>query len=1357
MKKFACIVLIFILPAILRANVSSYRFAVSQNTYKKLASPNKLFTGYFYNQVSDAIQIDPFKFNGKFYDSLYLCTNGYLSFGPFKPYYTYYPLSQYQFDEGIISAFGNLLRGKSGGSSFVGYSKVGKQLVFEWYDMTRSGSTAESISFQIRLDYSDYSIHFVYGTMTPDNYSYNTQQVGLRGMHYNDYLNLSVDGSSNWNAPEIGSTNKAICYFNSDKPTVKPKSGLSYAFYPSDFKPICKADVANPYDIEHFSPTNAVWDIEEDGNYLWVATYGGILKRHKATGQIVAKYNMNNGLPRNRVTDIEIDANGNVWAACERALAKFDGIKWTIYNSKNTQGALIEDVSRLMVDWYGNLWVGSYWSSRLVKFDGTNWTVQLDGNKTNWGSGILSMELDAYNTMWIGTKNGLIKYDGSNWKWFNTNNSNIGAKQVGSITPGTRDTIWFASDNGVLFLSDTTWGILNKSNTNLPTNAINCVTITPDNKLWAGSWGWGVFRLDNTKWARYTSNSSNLSNNVINCMLVDGNGMLWLGTYQGLNKYTNGKFIPYKQTKEIIGSWVVDVLADKNGNKWFITHDGLSKYDNGTWSSFPVGMWFGRAVFKNDSTLWVIAGDGIMSFNINSYAYSSSKVSNKKLLDIDIDKNGTVWVTTKGEGAAKYNGSGWTFYNTSNSSIADDIVTAVDFDASGNVWFGTKNGVSKYNGSTWTTYDKSAMGVGTNEINDLGVDHNGNIWVAPNWSGVVKFDGSSWKRFSSHVGLISNSIDRIDCQPDTNISWFCSYQGVSRFDGNQFVNYSNDNGLPEEGVNTVLVYKDETWLATQAGASLLSYRIPEVDFYSGTECYPNKTVLSSTSCYTDPSTRYEWDVDNDGKADYFSKNISHVFSSEGKFTVSLKVINGTKSAQMSKTVTVGLLPQISLNKSGKNYICDGKSMVLNTSIKNKDNRFTYHYQWNTGDSSQSIRVDSDGVYKVRVGIDACYSSWDSIELKVKKPYDSSRICMVSVDPATGKNLVIWERQQNRQIESYNIFKLLGNSYSLIGNKAFKDLSIFIDQSTDPTVNAARYALTAIDTCGNESHYSPYHQTIHLGASKGTGQNTAVLDWTDYIDESGLFVPAWYYIYKGKTVNSMVLVDSVSGAFTEWNDNNANGALFYQIGVKKQDWCYPTIIRAQTSSGPYSQSLSNLKDYGQQANAFLQVSPEYQVVPNTIGASATYNIYSFSDSITVSCAEDWLDISFNAEAKFFIATCNSLASSDREASITVSAPGLEDVQVMLKQSYTNSIEQNSNPAFVKIYPNPSKGTLHLRSDKQMHALVIHDIYGQELYKQSEINSSWLQLDLSRFPSGMYVLTLEVDNQLITKSFQVINAH
>ncbi len=305
-----------------------------------------------------------------------------------------------------------------------------------------------------------------------------------------------------------------------------------------------------------------------------------------------------------------------------------------------------------------------------------------------------------------------------------------------------------------------------------------------------------------------------------------------------------------------------------------------------------------------------------------------------------------------------------------------------------------------------------------------------------------------------------------------------------------------------------------------------------------------------------------------------------------------------------------LLP-IDINVNGDTLLCYGET----TELEAPSGYNTYH--WSTDETTQTITVGETDTYSVTVS-DGFQSGIDSIDITVSHPYNDEKICMVTVDTASLYNMVIWEKTPNVGIVSYNIYKLFGSQYLQIGSQVFDDMSVFIDSSSQPNVHADRYKISIVDTCGNESNLSPYHQTMYMGISDNTlgGNTVIILDWDEAIVDEGAQPIDWYYIYKGNTPNTISQVDSVSGVFTGWNDYNANGALYYRVIFNATHACIPTSVD-KASGGPYSHSLSNLDDYEiETAVDKLNTNNSISVFPNpfnektTVSFSGKYKTLSF---------------------------------------------------------------------------------------------------------------------------------------------------
>ena len=97
-----------------------------------------------------------------------------------------------------------------------------------------------------------------------------------------------------------------------------------------------------------------------------------------------------------------------------------------------------------------------------------------------------------------------------------------------------------------------------------------------------------------------------------------------------------------------------------------------------------------------------------------------------------------------------------------------------------------------------------------------------------------------------------------------------------------------------------------------------------------------------------------------------------------------------------------------------------------------------------------------------------------------------RLCVVTVDSAMGKNLVVWEQTTDPSIVSYNIFKQNTSSYFVeIAEVPRTSFSTFVDTLSNPAQVSAMYNISVTDSCGFESSLDGIPiNTIHLAISAG---------------------------------------------------------------------------------------------------------------------------------------------------------------------------------------------------------------------------------------------------------------------------------
>ncbi len=230
-----------------------------------------------------------------------------------------------------------------------------------------------------------------------------------------------------------------------------------------------------------------------------------------------------------------------------------------------------------------------------------------------------------------------------------------------------------------------------------------------------------------------------------------------------------------------------------------------------------------------------------------------------------VDTQNIPWFGTT-EGIWKWASNHYTYYNTTNSPLELNHISAVYADAQGNKWFGTVAGMYKFDGSNWTHFSLSNTGVSISVrqivpdnqgnlwlisfgnlikfniqttlydtyanpisfftgIGSLAIDSQGNKWVSLSDNhGIAKFDGVNWTLYNTtNSGLVGNIIISIAIDAQNN-KWIGSDLGISKFDGSTWTTYNTSNSpILNNVIHAISIdTQGNKWFGTMVGVSKLS-------------------------------------------------------------------------------------------------------------------------------------------------------------------------------------------------------------------------------------------------------------------------------------------------------------------------------------------------------------------------------------------------------------------------------------------------------------------------------------------------------------------------------------------------------
>jgi hypothetical protein len=369
------------------------------------------------------------------------------------------------------------------------------------------------------------------------------------------------------------------------------------------------------------------------------------------------------------------------------------------------------------------------------------------------------------------------------------------------------------------------------------------------------------------------------------------------------------------------------------------------------------------------------------------------------------------------------------------------------------------------------------------------------------------------------------------------------------------------------------------------------------------------------TCNTSPTFTYQWLRNGSPVAGANQSSFSPTQS--GSYTVRITE-NNCPVVSSAVQVTIHPTPATpQITSSGTIDACTGGTLTLTATAGYAS------YNWSNGGQSQATQVSSSGDYTVTV-TNAQGCSATSLPYTVNASLmDIPTVCIVGYDDVTNSNRVIWENPVTEGIDSFYVYREtnVANQYAKLGAVAFEDLSVFTDVTANPAVQAYRYKLSVLDTCGTESALSGLHKTIHLTINQGVGQ-TWNLIWSHY---EGIEFGS-YNIYRGTNQNDLTLLTTIASNLSSYTDlTPPAGLLYYQIEVVNEDGCDPTrsfsssksniVNNSEPVAGIEQQSNWSVSLYPNPANDYVTLTLHGQVNANSLEIFDVQGRLLHSDKLT----------------------------------------------------------------------------------------------------------------------------------------------
>ncbi|MFH1321231.1 MAG: T9SS type A sorting domain-containing protein [Bacteroidota bacterium] len=364
------------------------------------------------------------------------------------------------------------------------------------------------------------------------------------------------------------------------------------------------------------------------------------------------------------------------------------------------------------------------------------------------------------------------------------------------------------------------------------------------------------------------------------------------------------------------------------------------------------------------------------------------------------------------------------------------------------------------------------------------------------------------------------------------------------------------------------------------------------------------------------------------------------------------------------------------------------------------------------------------------------------------------ICLVTVDSATStRNEIVWGKPLVTYVDSFRIYRNITNTYTYIGSVPYDTLSVFIDTTIgiNPQITSYRYKISLIDSCGNESELSDYHETIHLTVYQGSPPKINLV-WDNY---EGIPFAFYYILRDSMGTHVWEVIDSVDLANTTYTDLDPPSDPRYVIQVVHPDGC------TATKEKNYNSSLSN-RSTAISAPLLSTIVTVHDAGQDSCNGSATVSVtggippYSYLWSTS---PFQYDSIATGLCPGNYSVQVTDVFGNTTTATVTVSEQvGVDELSASWRADFG-----------LRIYPNPGRGVFTVecqiddacpvgKNDRiggkwEMSKLRIYDVLGRVIWSvgswQLSAGNNKIEIDLSRLPAGVYHLQVITDKILVNR--------
>jgi len=554
---------------------------------------------------------------------------------------------------------------------------------------------------------------------------------------------------------------------------------------------------------------------------VFALSAAGFCPASAAPNYFTRTWQVEQGLPQSKVTAVVQTHGGYLWLGTYNGLARFDGVRFTVFNEKNTPELHNRRITSLFEATDGTLWIGTESGGVSQYKDGHFSSVPLPAN---WGDvKICAITADDAGDVWLMNAAGELARarDG---KVLSPPSGTV--TNFVSLTRGWDGTVWVNREGRVSLLKQGQLLLVELSEPGFKTylTYIQGIAASRDGGLWVASSG-NIRKWKNGQWVAGQSvagqrvadlDAAPWGYSTVANFLETSSGVLAGGTSGGLwlvfPDSTNTPAVHFSRTRGLPSDWVISLWEDRERNLWCGTGAGLVVIrPNNVETVSPPDKWKGFSVLSvlpmPDGTMWAgTEGAGLYrlqngswtSFGLTNYS-SNQGLRNNFIWSLAADGAGKVWAGTWGGGLFAQKDDSFDFAAGLENVLLPMPALLFVGDA---LWIGTPEGALRYqNGKT--KWFSEIAGRPFGDVRAMAQDKLGAFWFGTAGGGLVCWQNGNFHRFKQADGLSSDFIECLHFADDGAL-WLGTFGGgLNRLKDGKFSVVDSAQGLPNDVIGHI--------------------------------------------------------------------------------------------------------------------------------------------------------------------------------------------------------------------------------------------------------------------------------------------------------------------------------------------------------------------------------------------------------------------------------------------------------------------------------------------------------------------------------------------------------------------------